>query len=220
MWSLMYRRFFSLIKVIQTMSSPMPFIVIGGMMCLSSSVASALIMSGGEEEPTLPAGPSTPESKKYRYVRIAKTEDIADWGNRYINLHEVYVYDAAGTNVALNKTVTGHANFNPHYSNWLPKLVDGDDTSMAHTGSASQDATQPQKQYFQIDLGVETEIKSVKIVDRPGYGSRLDKVKVILMKTETPSTTDDVSSSALTTADANAGLVHTYDFGTNQWTHS
>ena len=99
-------------------------------------------------------------------------------------------------------------------------MVDGDDTSMAHTGSDAQDATQPQKQYFQIDLGVETEIKSVKIVDRPGYGSRLGKVKVILMKAGTPSTTDDVASSALKTADADTGLVHTYDFGTNQWTHT
>jgi hypothetical protein len=189
-----------------------------GVMCLSSSVGAALMMGGGEEDDSGGGGGSS-TTKKYRYVRIAKTEDVADWNQRYINLHEVYVYDAAGTNVALNKTVTAHENHSTHYSTWLPQLVDGDDTSMAHTGSDAQDATQPQKQYFQIDLGVETEIKSVKIVDRPGYPLRLDKVKVILMKTETPSTTDDVSSSALTTADANAGLVHTYDFGTNQWTH-
>ena len=32
------------------MSSPMPFIVIGGMMCLSSSVGAALMMGGGEED--------------------------------------------------------------------------------------------------------------------------------------------------------------------------
>ena len=191
------------------------------MCCISSSIAASM-MGGSEETPTTGAGAGadTPVIKKYRYVRIAKTEDIADWGNRYINLHEVYVYDAAGTNVALNKTVTAHENHSTHYATWLPQLVDGDDTSMAHTGSDAQDATQPQKQYFQIDLGVETEIKSVKIVDRPGYGSRLDKVKVILMKAGTPSTTDDVASSALKTADTDTGVVHTYDFGTNQWTHA
>jgi hypothetical protein len=192
------------------------------MVCCSSSSAMMMMMGGGEETPAAGAGAGadTPVIKKYRYVRIAKTEDIADWGNRYINLHEVYVYDAAGTNVALNKTVTAHENHSTHYATWLPQLVDGDDTSMAHTGSDAQDATQPQKQYFQIDLGVETEIKSVKIVDRPGYGSRLDKVKVILMKAGTPSTTDDVASSALKTADADTGVVHTYDFGTNRWTHA
>ena len=191
------------------------------MCCISSSIAASM-MGGGQETPAAGAGAGadTPVIKKYRYVRIAKTEDIADWGNRYINLHEVYVYDAAGTNVALNKTVTAHENHSTHYATWLPQLVDGDDTSMAHTGSDAQDATQPQKQYFQIDLGVETEIKSVKIVDRPGYGSRLGKVKVILMKAGTPSTTDDVASSAFKTADADGFLVHTYDFGTNQWTHA
>jgi|SRR6056300_979263 len=191
-----------------------------GMLCLSSSVGAALMMGGGEEDDGGGGGGGGGASKKkYRYVRIGKTEDVADWNQRYVNLHEVYVYDATGTNVALNKTVTAHANHNVDYAPGLPKLVDGDDTTGAHTGANIHDATQPQKQYFQIDLGTETEIKSVKIVDRPGYPLRLDKVKVILMKTETPSTTDDVSSSALTTADANAGLVHTYDFGTNQWTH-
>ena len=189
------------------------------MCCISSSIAASM-MGGGSPTAGAGAGGDTPVIKKYRYVRIAKTEDIADWGNRYINLHEVYVYDAAGTNVALNKTVTAHENHSTHYATWLPQLVDGDDTSMAHTGSDAQDATQPQKQYFQIDLGVETEIKSVKIVDRPGYGSRLDKVKVILMKAATPSTTDDVSTSALTTADSAVGLIHSYDFTTKTWTHS
>ena len=196
--------------------------IVGMLLCLSSSVASAVSMGGGDEEtPGADGGGGGASSgpKKYRYVRIAKTEDVADWNQRYINLHEVYVYDAAGTNVALNKTVTAHENHSTHYSTWLPQLVDGNDGTMAHTGSDAQDATQPQKQYFQIDLGEEKEIKSVKIVDRPGYPLRLDKVKVILMKTETPSSTDDVTSSTLTTADANAGLIHTYDFGTNKWTH-
>ena len=197
--------------------------IVGMLLCLSSSVSSAMSMGGGDDSDTSGSGGggggASSGPKKYRYVRIAKTEDVADWNQRYINLHEVYVYDAAGTNVALNKTVTAHENHSTHYSTWLPQLVDGNDGTMAHTGSDAQDATQPQKQYFQIDLGEEKEIKSVKIVDRPGYPLRLDKVKVILMKTETPSSTDDVTSSTLTTADANAGLIHTYDFGTNKWTH-
>ena len=189
--------------------------------CCSSASAAAMMMGGEEKKDPDSIGPSPgPVVKKYRYVRIAKTEDVADWNQRYINLYEVYVNDDAGTNVALNKTVTGHETMNSHYAGLAPNLVDGDDTTMAHTGGGMHDATQPQKQWLQIDLGVETDIKSVKIVDRAGYGGRLDKVKVILMKAATPSTTDDVSTSALTTADSAVGLIHSYDFTTKTWTHS
>ena len=195
---------------------------VGLLVVCSSSSAAAMMMGGGEETPaaSTTTTPTTPVVKKYRYVRIAKTEDVADWNQRYINLYEVYVNDDAGTNVALNKTVTGHETLNAHYATWLPNLVDGDDTSLAHSGGGMHDATQPQKQWLQIDLGVETDIKSVKIVDRAGYGGRLDKVKVILMKAATPSTTDDVSTPALTTADSAVGLIHSYDFTTKTWTHS
>jgi hypothetical protein len=191
------------------------------MCCISSSVSFAMSMGGGDDSgaDTGAGGGASSETKKYRYVRIAKTEDVANWHDRYINLHEVYVYDANGTNLALNKTVTAHENHNVDYAPGLPNLVDGNDGTGAHTGANIHDESQPQRQYFQIDLGAEKEIKSVKIVDRPGYPLRLDKVKVILMKTETPSSTDDVTSSTLTTADAKAGLIHTYDFGTNKWTH-
>ena len=197
--------------------------IVGMLLCLSSSVSSAMSMGGGDDSDTSGSGGggggASSGPKKYRYVRIAKTEDVADWNQRYINLHEVYVYDAAGTNVALNKTVTAHETIDPFYAAGNHQLVDGNDQTGAHTGGSVHDESQPQRQYFQIDLGEEKEIKSVKIVDRPGYPLRLDKVKVILMKTETPSSTDDVTSSALTTADANTGLIHTYDFGTNKWTH-
>src|SRR6056300_1441434 len=59
-------------------------------------------------------GGSGGDGDKYRYVRIAKTEDVTDWNQRYINLLEFYVYDAAGTNVALNKTVSAHENHDDH----------------------------------------------------------------------------------------------------------
>ena len=200
------------------MSMPM-LAGVGLLVVCSSSSAAAMMMGGGEETPAA-STTTTPVVKKYRYVRIAKTEDVADWNQRYINLHEVYVYDAAGTNVALNKTVTGHENLDAHYAGLVPNLVDGDDTTLAHTGRGVHDETQPEKQWLQIDLGAEIDIKSVKIVDRAGYGGRLDKVKVILMKAATPSTTDDVSTPALTTADAAVGLIHSYDFTTKTWTHS
>ena len=190
------------------------------LLVVCSSSAAAMMMGGGGDDAAATKDATTPVVKKYRYVRIAKTEDIADWNKRYINLQEVYVYDDAGTNVALNKTVTGHETLDAHYASLIPNLVDGDDTTMAHTGRGVHDETQPQKQWLQIDLGAEIDIKSVKIADRPGTGARLDKVTVILMKAATPSTTDDVSTSALTTADSAVGLIHSYDFTTKTWTHS
>ena len=114
------------------MSMPM-LAGVGLLVVCSSSSAAAMMMGGGEETPAA-STTTTPVVKKYRYVRIAKTEDVADWNQRYINLYEVYVNDDAGTNVALNKTVTGHETMNAHYAGLAPNLVDGDDTTMAHTG--------------------------------------------------------------------------------------
>jgi hypothetical protein len=58
------------VKYNTTMSSPMPFIVIGGMMCLSSSVGAALMMGGGEEDKTgtvcTPEGTPDPNAT-YKY---------------------------------------------------------------------------------------------------------------------------------------------------------
>jgi hypothetical protein len=50
------------------MSSPMPFIVIGGMLCLSSSVGAALMMGGGKEEGAVctPEGTKDPNAT-YKY---------------------------------------------------------------------------------------------------------------------------------------------------------
>lgn len=57
MWTLIYRRFFSLIKV--TNMAAIAVAGVGLMVCCSSSVA-AVMMGGGEEEPILPVGPSAP----------------------------------------------------------------------------------------------------------------------------------------------------------------
>ena len=153
-----------------------------------------------------------------RYVRFAKTEDITNWNDRVINLGEVYVYDSSGINVARGKTVMYDSTTSTDYRQWGSQLVDGDDLTFAHTGdSVKQNNTQPQKQWIQIDLGSEMEISSIKVIDRPGYPTRLDKVKIQLLNA---SETVVHTSPELTTAAANKGIYHTYTITTQTWEHS
>ena len=153
-----------------------------------------------------------------RYVRFAKTEDITNWGDRIINLNEVYVYDSSGTNVARGKTVMHDSTTTPYYKNIGKNLVDGDDVTMATSGDdVKQNNNQPQRQWIQIDLGSEMELSSIKVIDRPGYPTRLDKVKIQLLNA---SGTVVHTSPELTTAAANKGISHTYTISTQTWEHS
>ena len=192
---------------------------VGAMLCISSSVAA--MMMGGEDDSSgagagTGAGPTLPEAT---YVRVAKTEDITDWNQRYINLHEVSVFDEAGTNVALNKGVIMKDMGNPDYVASLPQLVDGDDLTGGNIGGPIHDNSQPQKQWLQIELVNPTNIKSVRLHDRPQYGSRLVGIKVQLLD-ENQSIMTEYTTPALTLANSEAGLIHSYDFATKTWTHS
>ena len=192
---------------------------VGAMLCISSSVAA--MMMGGEDDSSgagagTGAGPTLPTAT---YVRVAKTEDITDWNQRYINLHEVSVFDEAGTNVALNKGVIMNDMANTDYVASLPQLVDGDDLTGGHTGGPIHDNSQPQKQWLQIELVNPTNIKSVRLHDRPQYGSRLVGIKVQLLD-ENQSIMTEYTTPALTLANSEAGLIHSYDFATKTWTHS
>jgi len=191
----------------------------GAMLCISSSVAA--MMMGGEDDSSgagagTGAGPTLPEAT---YVRVAKTEDITDWNQRYINLQEVSVFDEAGTNVALNKGVIMKDMGNPDYVASLPQLVDGDDLTGGNIGGPIHDNSQPQKQWLQIELVNPTNIKSVRLHDRPQYGSRLVGIKVQLLD-ENQSIMTEYTTPALTLANSEAGLIHSYDFATKTWTHS
>jgi hypothetical protein len=170
-----------------------------------------------DDEVPGPADP-VPKTKKYRYVRFAKTNDISVWGDRIINLGEVYVYDSSGTNVALGKTVMHDSTTTPFYKALGSNLVDGDDFSMATSGDdVKQDTNQPQKQWIQIDLGSEMEITSIKVIDRPGYPSRLNDVKIQLLD---GSSKVVHTSPGLTTADAKKGIAHTYTPKSKAWVHT
>ena len=194
------------------------------MCCICSSIVSGVMSGSSEEDPGAGAGAggaaaTTPTLPEATYVRVAKTEDITDWNQRYINLHEVSVFDEAGTNVAINKGVIMNDMANTDYVASLPKLVDGDDLTGGHTGGPIHDNSQPQKQWLQINLVNPTNIKSVRLHDRPQYGSRLVGIKVQLLD-ENQSIMTEYTTPALTLANSEAGLIHSYDFATKTWTHS
>ena len=113
--------------------------------------------TGGE---TLPSG---------RYVKVTATEAAdpdapgnIDDQNRIINLSELEVLDASGTNIAKDRSVTGSSEW-PSTHLWS-KLTDGviDPENFAHT----MGRTPEEVDFMTIDLGEEKEIKTIKIHNR------------------------------------------------------
>ena len=121
-----------------------------------------------EEEPLVgpsppPAGPPTG-----RYVKLEQTVARDDDGeyacdkNKVITLAEVEVLDADGTNVASNKTVSGSSERSAEYG--YVNLTDGNKSNYTHTGCPNP--TDDTYDYLQIDLGSDTEIKTIIITNR------------------------------------------------------
>jgi hypothetical protein len=141
------------------------------MCCICSSIVSGAMMGGEtieetkavETEPTLPSA---------QYVKIARP--TGTYPGNIINLAEIEVFDKAGTNIALNATVTGGPGV--HSDGPWANLTDGDYANFAHTlndGIA----------FMTIDLGAVKEIAKVVITNRnPSGGSgRLNDAKLILL---------------------------------------
>ena len=150
-----------------------------GVMCLSSSVGAALMMGGGGEEDDAGAGAGagaggadTPIVEKYRYVKIFRDKakmgaaGIPWLGNHHLNLMEAKVM-SGGENIAFQKTTTSSST---HAGLSGGRLVDGDMTTMAHTGTADIE-------WFLIDLGAEYEIDQVEIYNRTDPGGSFARTR-------------------------------------------
>ena len=138
--------------------------------CSSSSVAS--MMMGGETIEETKAVETEPTLPSAQYVKIARP--TGTYPGNIINLAEIEVFDKAGTNIALNATVTGGPGV--HSAGPWANLTDGDYANFAHTlndGIA----------FMTIDLGAVKEIAKVVITNRnPSGGSgRLNDAKLILL---------------------------------------
>jgi len=145
------------------------------MVCCSSSSMASMMMGGDETiEETKPATPTPtgPTLPSAQYVKIARP--TGTYPGNIINLAEIEVFDKAGTNIALNATVTGGPGV--HSDGPWANLTDGDYANFAHTlndGIA----------FMTIDLGAVKEIAKVVITNRnPSGGSgRLNDAKLILL---------------------------------------
>jgi len=125
---------------------------------------------GGDETPSssgpaAPAPPSGPPSGRYVKIEqtiVSKPDDSGDLCNKnaIINLAEVQVFNASGTNLAASKTVTGTA---IHPAGPLANLVDGNMANFAHTACPDVNT---EKDYMLIDLDSVQEIKKIVITNR------------------------------------------------------
>ena len=193
-----------------------------GMMCLSSSVGSALMMGGDEEDgggggggggstPTIPSGQYVRLEQTVAYDANATRDDGTTAGNdddkhRILNLAELEVFAPGGTtSLAVNKTVTGTA----LKSNFPgANLVDGNMTNFAHTWG--RDATV--KDEFTVDLGSVQKIEKIKITNRTSCcKNRAIGVKAVILAAD--GTTVVEETPAITTADG----TYTFTFPGTAW---
>jgi len=188
---------------------------VGLMMVCSSSVAAAMMMGGEEKEidggdiSGAGAGaPVVPTLPKAQYVKIARPTGIYADETAILNIAEIEVFDKAGTNIALNATVTGGPG--NHQAGPWANLTDGDYTNFAHTlndGIA----------FMTIDLGVVKEIAKIVITNRAGYSGskRMENATVKLL---------DASQVDVKTTEAIVGekMKMTYDFdvATPAWVYA
>ena len=166
---------------------------VGLMVVCSSSLAAVMMMGGEEETPatTTTAGPAAPVIKKYRYVRVGRTNP--DGGDQWINLAEVEVL-SDGVNVASGKTVTASSLYAAHFPH--ASLVDENKGNFSHTNNA-------ETEYFDIDLGQAYEIEKVVITNRVDCCQGRAK-NTIIQLSESADMTSSKDSRAITTAEASS----------------
>jgi len=138
------------------------------MVCCSSSSAAALMMGGGEETPVDGAGAgagadSGPVLPSAQYVKVERP--TGTYPANIVNLGEIEVFDKAGTNIALNATVTGGPGVE-HTAGPFARLTDGDATGLVSGNFAH--TTGNGVAFLQVDLGAVKEIAKMIITNR-GY---------------------------------------------------
>ena len=148
-------------------------IIIGLVVLLVVIGVVVYFMMGGEEAPApalapaLAPAPAPTGPPKGRHVKLVHTvaydesaEGNVDDKNRIINLAELEVFDASGTNLAAGKTVTGSSEYSSTHG--YINLTDGNKTNFAHTIGR----TPSEYDSMQVDLGAEKEIKKIVITNR------------------------------------------------------
>jgi hypothetical protein len=179
------------------------------MVCCSSSSVASMMMGGETTEETKPTTPTPtgPVLPKAQYVKIARPTGTYPT-TAILNIAEIEVFDKAGTNIALNATVTGGPGV--HSAGPWARLTDGAFDNFAHTigdGIA----------FMTIDLGAVKEIAKIVVTNRAGYSgsTRMENATVKLL---------DASQVDVKTTEAIVGekMKMTYDFSatTPAWVYA
>jgi len=198
--------------------------IIGGLVlmavCFSSSSSVAMLMMGGGGD-SGPSGSSLGSSggsppsgpPKGRYVKLVHTiaydanaTGNIDDKNKIINLAELEVFDASGTNLASGKTVTGSSEYSSTHG--YINLTDGNKTNFAHT----KGRTEAEIDYLQVDLGAEQEIKKLVITNRTSCcKNRAVGIKAVILAADGTTVVKETPA-ITTTADT-----YTLTFPGNTW---
>jgi len=142
-----------------------------GLMMVCCSSSSAMMMMGGDgDDAAAGAGAgagggagagaaAAPTGVSGQYVELAFPEGTP--GKYSLTPHEIYVYDDAGTNLALNTVVEASSiHGGPNGGMAGPMAVDGDEDTFWHaTGGKSS---------IKIDLGAVKEIAKIEIKNNEG----------------------------------------------------
>jgi hypothetical protein len=184
------------------------------MICCSSSSSAMFMMGGGDSGSSGSTGGSPPSGPpKGRYVKLVQTVAYdanaagnIDDKNKIINLAELEVFDASGTNLAAGKTVTGSSEYSSTHG--YINLTDGNKANFAHT----KGRTEEEIDYLQVDLGSEKEIKKLVITNRTSCcKNRAVGVKAVILAAD-GTTVAKETPAITTTADT-----YTLTFPGNTW---
>ena len=140
---------------------------VGLMMVCCSSSSAMMMMGGGEETPAAAAGgggggggaAAALTGVSGQYVELSHPAGTASKFN--LTPHEIRVFDKAGTNMALNKTVVvSGTHGGPNGGLGGSMAVDGDDDTFWHSVGGTSS--------IKIDLGAVKEIAKIEIKNTEG----------------------------------------------------
>jgi hypothetical protein len=122
-----------------------------------------------------------PAIKGVRYVQIETPSNIKDGvGTNTLNLAELYVYNDKGAVVSKNKSVA--TNTVSYSSLFRPSnLVDGNETSVMHSNWKTSSGEAVPFITATVDLGAETNVTRVKVINRVIFQSRFNNSNIKLL---------------------------------------
>ena len=179
------------------------------MCCICSSVSSAMSMGGGDGSDTSGSGGSGGSGGvDGRYVRVSLSNTAGADIAYALNILELEVYDASGTNIAKNKTATSSSVYQNQDQYQAVKAFDGLDDTLFHSAHDSV------VDWLEVDLGGIKKINKI-VIKHPDSDASYKSVAVKDRLRGYVEIKDDSSVVVKTTPEitvTNTTNTYTYDF--------